>query len=61
MNFFKPVEGAGGLGVWGWVVYRCHLVRPAVLPDLNAESGASKHSQAVLVVEVLDGVREVGS
>ena len=25
--FSKLVEGAGGLGVCGWVVYRCHLVK----------------------------------
>ena len=55
---------AGGLELccdqW-WLLHNPCGPRPAVLPDLNAGSGASKCSQAVLVVEVLDGcVREVG-
>ena len=49
---------AGGLELccdqW-WLLHNPCGPRPAVLPDLNAGSGASKHSQAVLVVEVLDG------
>ena len=38
-----------------WLLHNPCGPRPAVLPDLNAGSGASKHSQAALVVEVLDG------
>ena len=49
---------AGGLELccdqW-WLLHNPCGPRPAVLPDLNAGSGASKHSQAALVVEVLDG------
>ena len=49
---------AGGLELccdqW-WLLHNPCGPRPAVLPDLNAGSGASKRSQAALVVEVLDG------
>ena len=49
---------AGGLELccdqW-WLLHNPCGPRPAVLPDLNAGSGASKCSQAVFVVEVLDG------
>ena len=49
---------AGGLELccdqW-WLLHNPCGPRSAVLPDLNAGSGASKRSQAALVVEVLDG------
>ena len=49
---------AGGLELccdqW-WLLHNPCGPRPAVLPDLNAGSGASKHLQAALVVEGLDG------
>ena len=54
---------AGGLELccdqW-WLLHNPCGPRPAVLPDLNAGSGASKHSQAELV-EVLDGCERGGS
>ena len=37
-----------------WLLHNPCGPRPAVLPNLNAGSGANKHSQAALVVEVLD-------
>ena len=49
---------AGGLELccdqW-WLLHNLCEPRLAVLPDLNAGSGASKHSRAALVVEVLEG------
>ena len=49
---------AGGLELccdqW-WLLHNPCGPRPAVLPVLNAGSGASKQSQAALVVEVRNG------